>query len=99
MYRSIRATVFCLRIKKIIYSDRWCQSPEETFFNRHSRLRIGSTEYCPNNMELFDGLNNEGFCAYQPVEASASSSPGFQAPCPRGTQRDQFGVCRRGYIG
>ena len=40
-----------------------------------------------------------GFCADQSVGASVPSSRGFQAPCPRGTQRDRFGVCRRGYIG
>jgi hypothetical protein len=80
------------------YSDR-CLSLEETFFNGEC-LRIGSTEHCPSNMELANGLNNEGFCAYPLfVGASAPSSRGFEAPCPRGTQRDRFGVCRRGYLG
>jgi hypothetical protein len=40
---------------------RRCQSPDTTFFRRQC-LPIGSTEHCPNNMELYNGRNNRGFC-------------------------------------
>ena len=40
---------------------RHCSSTGDTFFNGQC-LPIGSTEHCPNTMELFDGPNQEGFC-------------------------------------
>ncbi|XP_046637135.1 uncharacterized protein LOC124315478 [Daphnia pulicaria] len=41
--------------------DRRCESPFETFF-KDQCLPIRSIEDCPENMELYDGPNNEGFC-------------------------------------
>jgi hypothetical protein len=44
-----------------IWRDRRCESPFETFF-KDQCLPIRSIEDCPENMELYDGPNNEGFC-------------------------------------
>jgi hypothetical protein len=42
--------------------ERFCESPDETFFNGKC-LPIDSTEHCPSgNMSLVDGPDNNGFC-------------------------------------
>ncbi|EFX77494.1 hypothetical protein DAPPUDRAFT_106132 [Daphnia pulex] len=45
-----------------IAGERFCESPDETFFNGQC-LPIGSTEHCPSeNMSLVDEPDNNGFC-------------------------------------
>ncbi|XP_046632781.1 uncharacterized protein LOC124312339 isoform X2 [Daphnia pulicaria] len=45
-----------------IAGERFCESPDETFFNGQC-LPIGSSEHCPSeNMSLVDGPDNNGFC-------------------------------------
>lgn len=73
-FHPLFSTKFTLKVtydNYQIWRDRHCESPFETFF-KDKCLPIRNTEDCPENMELYDGPNNEGFCDCSDVKGNNS---------------------------
>lgn len=73
LFDPVFSTKFTLYLTQfIIYltrRDRHCESPFETFF-KDQCLPIRNIEVCPENMEIYDGPNNEGFCDCSDVKGN-----------------------------